>query len=721
MMDGIFQSTEEQAASLDTESNVAARVLAIYPRYLRIIDPAVFSRRYGPETLQKAKEIDAILHTSLTAEELATLINDTPALRKDLTVLLQRNQSLCGKLATVVHGAAGFQQVLTEELDEIERARFIRTKTARTVDPDTEPIERAISTGLVGVAISGGGIRSATFSLGILQALSAQRLWSAVDYLSTVSGGGYIGAWLESQLQKQAVEEPEKDAVCEVQKKLTPCSATDGSEPGAIRFLRDYSNYLTPQVGMFSADTWTAALIWLRNTILNMIVIVSTACFVLLLPRLAGALIANQDTSPLIRQIELPFGLTSNILSLVTLLILVIPAVLIGKNLGRFSGGPFSDRKWYEQQHYILLGIILPSLLSAFLTAICLWYFVLNSCHGHDYSWTAVELLVPATLFLVLMYLAEFQGNFWNCFLQEGHDEGRVSKAALAFVVYPFISAFVFWGCLAGIGKLMWQWSTLEGPYLAATIGTPLILIAFALAVTIQIGLMGRQFPDDRREWFARMGAWITIASFGTLALFGASFFGPLWIAQLIVLGQHYAQVGLPVAWIGTTVSGVVAAQKAATGNGGLKGKILITVAPYVFIVGLLLSLAGLMHMVLLFGVTQPDFTWDAKVLADYHWELVDGVPLIYFTETALISGAIALLFSRTVDINEFSMHHFYKNRLVRCYLGACRGAERTPNPFTGFDGGDERRLASFRHDATLERRQQDGIPTQAPAPYVGP
>jgi len=49
---------------------------------------------------------------------------------------------------------------------------------------------------LMGLALSGGGIRSATFSLGILQALARKDLLKRFDYLSTVSGGGYIGSAL---------------------------------------------------------------------------------------------------------------------------------------------------------------------------------------------------------------------------------------------------------------------------------------------------------------------------------------------------------------------------------------------------------------------------------------------------------------------------------------------------------------------------------------------
>jgi hypothetical protein len=55
------------------------------------------------------------------------------------------------------------------------------------------------------LCLSGGGIRSASFSLGVLEGLSlfsdpvkGNGLMHSLDYLSTVSGGGYIGSWLIS-------------------------------------------------------------------------------------------------------------------------------------------------------------------------------------------------------------------------------------------------------------------------------------------------------------------------------------------------------------------------------------------------------------------------------------------------------------------------------------------------------------------------------------------
>ncbi|MEN8258359.1 MAG: patatin-like phospholipase family protein [Thermodesulfobacteriota bacterium] len=53
---------------------------------------------------------------------------------------------------------------------------------------------------MIGLALSGGGIRSATTNIGVLQGLSERGVLPLVDYLSTVSGGGYIGACLSSLL-----------------------------------------------------------------------------------------------------------------------------------------------------------------------------------------------------------------------------------------------------------------------------------------------------------------------------------------------------------------------------------------------------------------------------------------------------------------------------------------------------------------------------------------
>ncbi|PNY37683.1 hypothetical protein C2E31_06980 [Rhodopirellula baltica] len=56
--------------------------------------------------------------------------------------------------------------------------------------------------GVVGLALSGGGLRSACFSVGVTQALHACGLWKLIDYMSSVSGGGYTAGYISNQLTR---------------------------------------------------------------------------------------------------------------------------------------------------------------------------------------------------------------------------------------------------------------------------------------------------------------------------------------------------------------------------------------------------------------------------------------------------------------------------------------------------------------------------------------
>ena len=124
---------------------------------------------------------------------------------------------------------------------------------------------------VVGLAFSGGGIRSATFNLGIVQALARCRLLTRFHYLSTVSGGGYIGSWLsgwvfhEGQRKDVRADEPKLPI-----ERVEHILAQDARiEPRQITWLRNFSNYLTPQVGLLSADTLQGVATFLRNLILT--------------------------------------------------------------------------------------------------------------------------------------------------------------------------------------------------------------------------------------------------------------------------------------------------------------------------------------------------------------------------------------------------------------------------------------------------------------------
>jgi Patatin-like phospholipase len=96
-------------------------------------------------------------------------------------------------------------EVLREELNHIKGKPVIDHKFV--ADKDLKPVfEIMHGEKLSAVCFSGGGIRSATFGLGIVQALAKYNLLNKFDYLSTVSGGGYLGCWLSAWTKRKQDE-----------------------------------------------------------------------------------------------------------------------------------------------------------------------------------------------------------------------------------------------------------------------------------------------------------------------------------------------------------------------------------------------------------------------------------------------------------------------------------------------------------------------------------
>jgi hypothetical protein len=133
----------------------------------------------------------------------------------------------------------------------------------------------------IGMAISGGGIRSATFGLGIIQALSKLNILTKIDILSTVSGGGYIGGFLTSLFIER--EEDEKNI-------NTPTNFSDYSQNAEYKkdiglklikdldidsriskWLRINSRYLTPSG---SGDFISFSTMIIRNWLALMLFII---------------------------------------------------------------------------------------------------------------------------------------------------------------------------------------------------------------------------------------------------------------------------------------------------------------------------------------------------------------------------------------------------------------------------------------------------------------
>ncbi|MCA0175480.1 MAG: patatin-like phospholipase family protein [Proteobacteria bacterium] len=135
--------------------------------------------------------------------------------------------------------------------DRIEARR--RTLLDAAAQQRRQALELPEQGGLWGLALSGGGIRSATFCLGLLTALARQRLLLRFDLLSTVSGGGYIGAMLGALFSRAANAD---DA------RRVEAALGDSKAHGFAWWLRANGRYLIPTGGR---DLLHAGSLYLRN------------------------------------------------------------------------------------------------------------------------------------------------------------------------------------------------------------------------------------------------------------------------------------------------------------------------------------------------------------------------------------------------------------------------------------------------------------------------
>jgi GNAT superfamily N-acetyltransferase len=130
----------------------------------------------------------------------------------------------------------------------------------RTDEATGEPFVSFLDPDRVGLALSGGGIRSATFNLGLLQGLDHHRVLGLVDYLATVSGGGYIGGWWSAWKHRHAKHgvPPEfpRPASGSPVSAATSDVVSGSYEANEVRHLREFSNFLVPRAGFFQTDLW---------------------------------------------------------------------------------------------------------------------------------------------------------------------------------------------------------------------------------------------------------------------------------------------------------------------------------------------------------------------------------------------------------------------------------------------------------------------------------
>ena len=382
------------------------------------------------------------------------------------------------------------------------------------------------------MALSGGGIRSATFNLGVLQALARARLLGTFDYLSTVSGGGYIGSWLSAWIHRAGGVGPVEEAL------------GGENEPQPVKHLREFSNFLTPKRGLFGPDTQTWVATYLRNLILNLVILLSVFSAVLLLPYFFVWAFATLPTQA---------GRTWSLFNLSPFDALVIVLFFVGVTMVSFnlSWTPQREAPWYAQRKAVYWLITAP-------TCLALWLALAGIERLAAMSWVDVSIcfsVAYAALWLyggVLQWILTPRGWF-------GRQPRAVSKrdqlslASRLLIIATAAVAGAVGGCLfkaaaagaVALTQLGQHYLATAGassyPVLAMSFGFPLMLACAALTVVLHIGLVGRGFSSSfHLEWWARLGASAFSFAVGWVALFAVALFGPVLVAFIAEDGPEF-------------------------------------------------------------------------------------------------------------------------------------------------------------------------------------
>jgi hypothetical protein len=699
--------------------------------------------------------------------------------------------------------AVSFAEALAEELVEVDALRQKRkveghldSRSDRTWENVEQIAKKARSTGrkdkegkdaadqatlvvgqarqmeLAGLAFSGGGIRSATFNLGVLQGLAKFNKVRTFDYLSTVSGGGYIGNWLGAWIKRPRPEdeklpagEAARDGIDVVEEELRPTrterlesvkkresqDAKSHTEPPPIRFLREYSNYLTPRLGALGADTWTVITIYFRNLLLIQTILILFLFALLLIPYIAVWLthalpVELMGAAPFVVFALMTWALSAGARNL--------------RGLTDPKHKTKRTREWLppQEERWVLLTIIAPFSIALWVLTAWLWPNAVKWDAMPAYWWPLGGMVLFGLPLVIGSLLAPHQ----QAVNDESHKLLRevlawLRRYKLGWLHNPkmgWVLASLATGAVSGLLMKvvvhhafvpMSAWCGADWHELS--LGVPLTLLVFLVATALHVGFMGRTFYDPYREWWSRVVAWILILAIIWAAGFGIAIYaslGLLWLRGWLKVGG--------LAWIGSTAAGVLGGKSDKTGNvetGGIKVK-LLSITPYIFIVGLLSLLSLSLELILatfymahtkmadahtkmvetwnVFLAESPTVekvaNWVLKVSGNgasgavtlsgaastssasaphgvppylfAHFKILSIVTSVWLIPACVVVLLVCLWLSYRVDLNEFSMNLMYRNRLVRCYLGATH-ERRQPNPFSGLDSGDDLFLSALR------------------------
>jgi len=579
-----------------------------------------------------------------------------------------------------------FKAVLRDELEHVAERRGEPIQ-----QPINDPVAAAHRANLFGLALSGGGIRSATFNLGLLEALAKYQILEKLDYISSVSGGGYINGWLTAWIKRDGQQRVQdilgSSAPPEV--KNTNIQDNVSVDPYPITHLRRYTNYLTPKVGLLSLDTFVLVATYLRNLSLNLLLIGATSTALVFLVRMLVKLFSKLEGTELA---------VANLTAIA--FFLSFAGLLTAIQLNRSSLVPSGSRDTDDEgakdndsekdkendesevrrpkdRTYLL--IVLPIFLASTM-------FAQMNVDAVPFN----QLLTALYLFYISLWGFLSLLVFWR-HLRRPHSRFRIMirfmTLFLIFLVSVPTALVSTWMSHGLLFLFATDWFV---EYIPA-LGGPLVLCAVYISTVVFIGLAGRALTEEQRQWLSRLGAWLILSSILWAIIFLIVQFGPR-LLETPVMGFELFGLFL-LAWPTISAAGAYSGHGIETQQkkAGIAKRVFMQVTPYVFIVGLLLFNSHIVAELLHAGDIPADYAL-----------LADDISIPMEAMLAAFLLGCAGVMSWRFDINEFSMNNFYKTRLIRAYLGASN-IPRNADTFTDFDRKDDIPLSKLRYNERKE------------------
>jgi hypothetical protein len=553
------------------------------------------------------------------------------------------------------------EEVLVEEFQLLHG----RMPTEGSLDTLYKDIHELVDQdqGQSALCLSGGGIRSASFGLGILQALSKRKVLFEFNYLSTVSGGGYIGGWLSAWRWRV-------DYDLTVALGLTTTAPDRHTEQPEITGLRANSNYLTPKLGAMSADTWTLAALYIRNVFLNWLVFLPAIVALLLLPFLVHDLLASAPK----------WGQVTHYVAAGAAMLLFLLALTKSVS-GRFEKTRIVDRVTQGQFLRIILAPI-------YLAATLLLFSVVSQTGASIGPGSGAS--VGGVIY----------GVAWLVAFARREPNGKKSPGFSLWAAWTLAGAVA--GGLVGLGyELLHALSggTIDdsGTKLLVVLGGGWVAASMFLAESLYLGFSSYSTNGDvDREWLARSSGWFVVstllwAALAALVLYAPTIVDGTWKLWSVVVAGTGA--GIAGSWIGSSAKTLLT--RAGKRIESFSMTTILSLAAVVFLFALAILLSDVLWKVV-------DYLHKPRLCG-----LCDNDEIRRFAITFLATigcALIAAFFAYWVNVNRFSSHAIYRNRVARAFLGAARGLDRkqsmTRDPFTDFDSGDNIHVHELRKTA---------------------